>query len=162
MLSEKYENQVFAEKVEILEGTPAFENCVFEKGVYVKGNHKRYFTEGEVVRVVFNSCAFHSKGDEPCVALWTRAQGEFVGCKMSSDDFVPVRIDTGAHGVFRDCSIDYPAKKCGVAVMAAASGDFENCRFCHFGEDPAMVEPVYFDAHDKEKTRFENCSFCKK
>jgi hypothetical protein len=46
--------------------------------------------------------------------------------------------------------------------MGASSGEFENCRFCHFGEDPAKVELVYFDAHDKEKTRFENCSFCKK
>jgi len=162
MRSKNYENQIFTEKVEVLEGTSTFENCFFEKGVYIKGDNKRHFLVGGVVRANFLSCIFRSKGDEPCVALWTRAQGEFVGCKMSSDDFVPVRIDTGAHGVFRDCSIDYPAKRCGVAIMVAASGDFGNCRFCRFGEDSAEVEPVYFDAHDKEKTRFENCSFCKK
>jgi len=162
MRSKNYKNQIFTEKVEVLEGTLTFENCIFEKGVYIKGDNKRYFLVGEVVRVFFNSCAFYSKGDDPCVTLWTRAQGEFVGCKMFSEDYVPVRIDTGSHGVFRDCSIDYPVKRCGVAIMGASSGEFENCRFCHFGEDPAKVEPVYFDAHDKEKTRFENCSFCKK
>lgn len=159
MRSKNYENQIFTEKVEVLEGTSTFENCIFEKGVYIKGDNKRYFLVGEVVRAVFNSCAFHSKGDDPCVALWTRAQGEFVGCKMSSEDFVPVRIDTGAHGVFRDCSIDYPAKRCGVAIMIESSGDFENCCFYDFGEGPAKIEPVYYDGHDKEKTRFLNCTF---
>ena len=161
MLSEKYENQVFAEKVEILEGTPSFENCVFKKGVYIEGNNKRLFLEGKAVRATFKSCTFRSQGSEPCVALWTRAQGEFNDCKMSSEEFVPVRIDTGSHGVFRDCSINYPEKKCGVAIMVGASGNFENCCFCNFqkSEDAAKTEPVYFDGHNKEKTRFTNCSF---
>lgn len=162
MRSKNYENQIFTEKVEVLEGSSTFKNCIFEKGVYIKGDNKRCFLGGEVVRAVFKSCMFCSKGDESSVTLWGRAHGEFYNCKMSSEDFVPVRIETGSHGVFRDCSIDYPAKRCGVAIMIESSGNFENCCFCHFGEDPAKVDPVYFDAHDKEKTRFENCSFCKK
>ena len=162
MFTKNYENQIFTEKVEVLEGFSTFENCIFEKGVYIKGDNKRHFLVGGVVRANFLSCIFRSKGDEPCVALWTRAQGEFVGCRMSAENYVSVRIDTGSHGVFRDCSIDYPAKRCGVAIMVAASGDFENCRFCHFGDGSIKIEPVYYDGHDKEKTRFENCFFSAK
>lgn len=38
-----YIGQVFTEKVEIYEGESTFENCVFEKGVLVKGNSKSFF-----------------------------------------------------------------------------------------------------------------------
>ena len=131
MLAEKYESQVFAEKVEILEGSPIFENCVFEKGVYIKGENKRFFLEGKAVCATFKSCKFHSQGNEPSVSLWERAQGEFFDCKMSSEDSVPVRIDTGSHGVFRNCSIGNPDKRSAVAIMIESSGDFENCCFCN-------------------------------
>lgn len=161
MLQEKNVNQVFKERVEILEGAPVFENCVFENGVYIEGNNKRYFHEGVVPHPVFKSCMFRSQGSEPSVALWSRAQGDFSDCRMSAENNVPVRIDTGSHGVFRDCSISYNSDRCSVAIMIASSGDFENCRFCSLGEGENIVKrkPVYFDAHDKEKTRFENCSF---
>ena len=43
MRSEKYENQVFKEEVTILKGSPTFENCIFEKGVYIKGDNKRNY-----------------------------------------------------------------------------------------------------------------------
>ena len=161
MLQEKNVNQVFKERIDILEGAPVFENCIFEKGVYIEGNNKRYFHEGVVPHPVFKSCKFRSQGSEHSVALWTRAQGDFIDCQMSAESYVPVRIDTGSHGVFRDCSVSYNSDRCGVAIMIAASGDFENCRFCNFGErgSATKIEPVYFDAHDKEKTRFENCLF---
>ena len=161
MLQGKNVNQVFKEGVKILDGSPVFENCVFEKGVCIKGDNKRHFLEGVVPHPVFKSCKFRSQGSEPSVALWSRAQGDFIDCQMSAENDVPVRIDTGSHGVFRDCSISYNSDRCGVAIMMAASGDFENCRFCNFGENKkfAKIEPVYFDAHDKEKTRFSNCSF---
>lgn len=161
MCSEKYENQVFKEEVTILKGSPIFENCVFEKGVCIKGDNKRYFLEGVVPHPIFKSCMFRSQGSEPSVALWSRAQGDFSDCQMSAENDVPVRIDTGSHGVFRDCSISYNSDRCGVAIMMAASGDFENCRFCNSGEgeNVAKKEPVYFDGHDKEKTRFSNCLF---
>ena len=161
MRSEKYENLVFKEEITILKGSPIFENCVFEKGVYIKGDNKRFFLEGKAVRVTFKSCKFHSQGNEPSVSLWERAQGEFFDCKMSSEDFVPVRIDTGSHGVFRNCSIGYSDKRSAVAIMIESSGDFENCRFCCIQKnaDAAKIEPAYFDTHNKEKTRFTNCSF---
>lgn len=159
MLSKKYENQFFAEKFEILEGTPSFENCVFEKGVCVKGDNKRSFLEGALVCATFRSCKFHSQGNEPSVSLWERAQGEFFDCKMSSENSVPVRIDTGSHGVFRNSSIGYPDKRSAVAIMIESSGDFENCCFCNFGEGSAKKEPICFDGNNKEKTRFSNCSF---
>ena len=161
MLQEKNVNQVFKERVEIQEGAPVFENCVFENGVYVKGDNKRYFLEGVAPHPVFKSCTFRSQGSEPSVALWSRARGDFSDCRMSAENYIPVRIDTGSHGVFRDCSISYNSDRCGVAIMIASSGDFENCRFCNFGErgSATKIEPVYFDALDKKKTRFENCSF---
>ena len=34
MRLKNYENQIFTEKVEVLEGTLTFENCIFEKGVF--------------------------------------------------------------------------------------------------------------------------------
>lgn len=159
MLQEKNINQVFKERVEILEGAPVFENCIFEKGVRIKGDNKRYFLEGFVPHPIFKSCTFRNQGSEPSVALWSRAQGDFSDCRMSAENYVPVRIDTGAHGVFHDCSISYNSDRCGVAIMMAASGDFENCRFCNFGKGgyAEKKEPVYFDGHDKEKTRFSNC-----
>ena len=162
MHSEKYENQVFKEKVEILEGSSTFENCAFEKGVYIKDDDKRYFIEGEVVHAIFKSCSFRSQGNEPCVALWDRAQGEFFDCKMISEKYVPVRIDTGAYGVFRNCSISFCPDRCGVAIMAGALGKFEECLFfCNLREDECVVPltPVYFDANNKEKTCFVNCVF---
>ena len=161
MLQEKNVNQVFKERAEILEGAPIFENCIFEKGVCIKGDNKRRHLDGAAPHPVFKSCTFRSQGSEASVALWSRAQGDFSDCRMSAENYVPVRIDTGAHAVFHDCSIYYPAKSCGVAIMAAASGDFEKCRFCNSGESEnvAKKEPVYFDAHDKEKTRFSNCLF---
>ena len=161
MLFKKYKNQVFKERVEILEGAPVFENCVFEKGVYIQGDNKRYFLEGVVPHPVFKSCTFRSQGSEPSVALWSRAQGDFFDSLMSAEDYVPVRINMGSHGVFRSCDISYNPDRCGVAIIGGASGDFENCRFCNLGkcEDVVKRKPVYFDMHDKEKTRFENCTF---
>lgn len=161
MLSEKYKNQVFEEKVEILEGAPVFENCIFEKRVCIKGDNRQRHLDGASPHPVFKSCTFRSQGSEPSVGLWSRARGYFSDCQMFAENYVPVRIDTGSHGMFRDCSISYNSDRCGVAVMMAASGDFENCRFCNSGESEnvAKKEPVYFDAHDEAKTRFENCTF---
>lgn len=162
MKTANYTNQFFKEKFEISEGSPIFENCIFEKGVEIKGNKKRYFTKGDETSPIFKSCTFRSQMSEPSVVLWEGAHGEFHDCSMSTEKYVSVRIDIGSHAVFRNCSIS-ASHPCAVAIMIGSSGDFENCRFSiqENIERSIPLEPVYFDANNKEKTRFSNCSFNK-
>lgn len=157
-----YTNQIFKEKVEISEGSPIFENCIFEKGVEVKGNTKRCFIKGDVTSPIFKSCKFLNQDNEPSVFLREGAHGEFHDCSMSTEKCVSIRIDVGSHAIFRNCSIS-ASHPCAVAIMIESSGDFENCRFSiqENIERCIPLEPVYFDANNKEKTRFSNCSFNK-
>ena len=151
----KYIGQVFTEKVEICEGESTFENCVFEEGVLVKGNAKSHFLSGEFPSASFKACSFRGE-NEPSVSLWHIAQCSFVDCQMFSEKCVTLRIDAGAHGTFNNCKIDYT--KCAAAIMIEASGDFENCSFRCSGDVVGELSalPVYFDANNKERTRFVN------
>ena len=95
------------------------------------------------------------------------APGKYIGqvftekveiCEGEStfENCVTLRIDAGAHGAFNNCKIDYT--KCAAAIMTEASGDFENCSFRCSGDAAAGLSalPVYFDANNKERTRFVN------
>ena len=127
MRSEKYENQVFKEEVTILKGSPTFENCVFEKGVYVKGNFRRKLFNGKGACPVFRSCTFFSKDLGRCVFLQNRARAEFLNCKMFSENFIPIEIYGGSRGVFRNCSIGtlFPM----MVFIEGSSASFEGCFF---------------------------------
>ena len=152
MLSTKYINYVFDEKIEIKTGSPIFENCIFEKGVVIQGSNK---DKERNPSPVFKFCTFY-QFDAPSVYLDCRAQGEFYGCTVSSQRFLAVRIDIDSCGLFRDCTI-----RNGVAILCESSGKFENCRFCGIEQDEVSVPKglVCLDANDGKNTFFSRCTF---
>lgn len=163
-----FANQVFTEKVEISEGILTFENCVFEKGLCIKGDNRLYFLKGEGVHAIFKFCTFRSQDKKPCVMLCNRAHGEFYDCQMISenDAYYHIQFDTcfcidiGSQGVFQRCSISYFGT-CAGLIMIGSSGLFEDCCFrCVRNDEREFpVVPIYFDACDKDRTRFSKCLF---
>ena len=159
MRSEKYENQVFKEEITILKGSPTFENCVFEKGVYVKGNFRRKPFNGKGACPVFRSCTFFSKDLGRCVFLQNRARAEFLNCKMFSENFIPIEIYECSRGVFRNCSIGtlFPM----MVSIEWSSASFEGCFFDLklLGEKvEPCVNPVMVD-NTFEEVVFSKCFF---